>query len=192
MRSAIWLGRFQPPNIGHLATLRCILSVWPKVIVGIVHKTPPPKYVDKKWEEYLAHPIADTLTADKNPFEIAEILLMWMRTVKNCKIDDRVDFVPMPRLAFQPDFSIKYPEKDFDFIEVTPTHGDSDFDKLKAEVFSNILERNTYEVTPPFKLHNSEIKERISAGTALWSDVLPNGCYEIFCQINGPNRVNKK
>lgn len=187
--TAFWVGRFQPPTNAHLLTAQCILEKWRQLVIGIVHQSPAPKSVDPKWLVYLAKPESNTLQNEKNPFLPEEVTEMWSRALERIGHRNRVTLVTMPRIAYQTDFNSRFPKSQFDFVEVTPNESDSSFDWLRGMTFEQLLERQVHYISPPFKLHNAQIRSLIAKGSCAWSDVLPSGCYEVFVAIGGPSRL---
>lgn len=185
----IWIGRFQPPTKSHLVTGECILREWKRLTIGIVHGSPKPDDIDHKWSEYLDRPESNTLSDVKNPFRPDEVLRMWVQSLAHAGYLDRVTLVSMPRIPYQTDFTAKYPQDAYDFIEVAADGFDSPFDRLRSEAFEKLLGRPVFYVRPPFKLHNTQIKQMIAAKECGWRDVLPQGGYEEFISIGGPDRI---
>ena len=187
--NAIWVGRFQPPTIAHYVTMECILEKWKHLHIGIVSHTPRPAILDDAWFEYLETPSANTLTKEKNPFTSEEVCAMWHGAIECSPYAKRVVLIPMPRIAYQSNFNLLYPEDLIDFVDVAPHGTDSEFDQLRRMTFEKLLDRQIHYVSPRFKLHNTQIRNEIQLKKYAWSDVLPAGCYAVFTKIGGPERI---
>ena len=188
-RQALWLGRFQPPSIGHVVALLALLAYWEKLTIGIVHRFNKKFEARKTWQDYLAKVSDVTDSVEKNPFTPDEILEMWTETIKHLKLTHRVTFVSMARVAFQPDFNKDFPIETYDLVDMALHLTDPTHDHLRRDTFERILNRPIAYVYTPWKMHVSEMRERIRSDKLSWSDCLPPGGYESFIRMNGPERM---
>ncbi|MDO8513430.1 MAG: hypothetical protein Q7S37_02930 [bacterium] len=186
---ALWLGRFQPPTIAHLITVKTILKEWNKLIIGIVHRSPRPDYVDPKWEIFLRRTAKSTLVVGKNPFTTEEVARMWTACLREQYLESKVNIKSMPQIAYQPRFNEEFDPKKVDFIEVTLTEDDTEIDKDREYAFSHLIGRPIFYVSPPFKLHNTDIRSLVLRGGHQWEEFIPVGAYTVFTEIDGPRRM---
>lgn len=189
---ALWLGRFQPPTIAHLATARTILNEWNRLTIGIVHSSLQSGYVepvDPKWEVFLKRTAETSLASGKNPFTPEEVSRMWVACLREQHFEDKVSLKPMPQIAYQPRFNEEFDPNLFNFIEVKLESGDAEVDRERQLAFSHLLGRPISYVSPPFKLHNSEIHLLVLQSGRRWEEFVPFGAYTVFVEIDGPRRM---
>lgn len=186
---ALWLGRFQPPTIAHLAMARSILNEWNQLTIGVVHDSPRPNYVDPKWEEFLRRTSETTFSSGKNPFTPEEVLRMWTACLREQRLESMVNIRSMPQIAYQEHFNSEFDPTKLDFIEVTLEEGDTEIDRYRQLAFQQLIGRPISYVYPPFKLHNSKIRSLMLGGGHDWEEFIPRGAYEVFVEIDGPRRI---
>lgn len=186
---SLWLGRFQPPTIAHLATVKTILNEWKRLTIGIVHASSRPGGIDPKWEPFLRRTSEVSFSAGKNPFTPDEVSRMWTACLVEQRLKSRVAVIPLPQVAYQPDFNRKFPPSKFDFVEVRLVGSDTEFDRDRQVAFSHLVGRPVSYISPPFKLHNAEIRKLVRDERREWREFIPQGAYEIFVEIDGPRRI---
>src|SRR5262249_34451626 len=163
-----------------------ILNEWKRLTIGVVHASPRPQNVDPKWEPFLRRTAEVSLRSNKNPFTAEEVSRMWIACLVAHRLKSRVTVSTMPQVAYQPNFNRTYPIAKFDFIEVRLTDSDTEFDTDRQLAFSHLVGRPISYVTPPFKLHNTEIRRIIREGQRQWHEFIPPGAYELFIEMDGP------
>lgn len=189
---ALWLGRFQPPTIAHLATARTILNEWNRLTIGIVHSSSRPGHtepIDPKWKAFLERTAEVPFASGKNPFTSEEVSRMWVACLREQHFENRVSIKPMPQIAYQPHFNEEFEPALFNFIEVKLESGDAEVDRDRQLAFSHLIGRPISYVSPPFKLHNSEIRSLVLQGRRQWEEFIPPGAYTVFIEIDGPRRM---
>lgn len=189
---ALWLGRFQPPTIAHLATAQTILNEWNRLTIGIVHSSLQSGHgelVDPKWEVFLKRTAETSFASGKNPFTPEEVSRMWIACLREQHFENRVSTKPMPQIAYQPCFNEEFEPLLFNFIEVKLEGDDAEVDRDRQLAFSHLIGRPISYISPPFKLHNSEIRSLVLRGGRRWEEFIPLGAYSVFVEINGPCRM---
>ena len=68
---------------------------------------------------------------------------------------------------------------------------DSNTDTMYRNIIPDTLGRKIHYVRPLFTLHNTRIRGLVKTGKSSWRDYLPRGAYEVFQQIEGPERISK-
>lgn len=186
---ALWLGRFQPPTITHMANVKLILEMWQKLTIGVVYGTARPPNIDSRWDDFLRQTTTITLVSWKNPFLSDEVIRMWEAGLEKAGYHDRVNLFAMPQVAHQTDFNVRFPPSRMDFVEVDFGEAALEIDRRRSEVFQNLLDRKIWGIKAPFILHNTEIRHRVLNGGQSWEEFLPEGTYEVFLEIKGPERI---
>lgn len=189
LKDAIWVGRFQPPTIGHLVSLFVILSKYEKCKIGIVHYSKPPADIPEKWKSYIESAESVLKSPRCNPFTSKEILNMWSALLTEYNLTGRVELIPMTRVAYQSDFKEKYPPNEIDFVDIELTHNDPQSDRLRQETFQENLDRKIIVMKSPIKIHASEIREAMRTNTQNWMQFLPASVIKIVQEIDGVTRI---
>ena len=187
-KQALWLGRFQPPTIAHLATLQEILRFWEKVVVGVIVRSSGNVPPDSPWKQFLDSTASQAVATWKNPFTGDEIVRLWMDSIVGEVSSGRVIFVTMPQVAHQLDFSSRFPKETYDFVEVEYGSDSTESDRLRLQTFASLLERSIHFVQSPLILHNTEIRHLVSSGKS-WTEFIPQGALETFTELNGASRL---
>lgn len=188
-KDAIWVGRFQPPTIGHLVSLFVILSKYKKCTVGIVHYTRPPADISEKWKPYIESAESVLSNPPNNPFTPQEILNMWNALLAEYNLTDRVEVIPMTRVAYQLDFNKKYPPSEIDFVDIELNQNDPQSDRSRQEAFQKNLNREIIILKSPIKIHASDIREAMKTSNRDWKQFLATSVIKIIGEIDGVNRI---
>lgn len=185
-RIALFPGRFQPVNIAHAATVETILAAWQNVTIAVA--TPETSFdFDEKWRSYF-EASRNRFAEEKAIFTPDEVKQMWDAWIENRGLRARVVCTLAPRIYLN-DFSRRFPADLYDIVYPRPHVDDSEGDRHKYESFGRLLNREISFVEPPFRLHNTEIRQMIALEHRTWRDVLPPGAYDVFVSLNGPARV---
>ncbi len=184
-RTALFTGRFQPPTRAHAHTVDRILLQWSTLLIGVSDSTIPGTY-EPQWEEFVRSS-ASRQTSAKRIFSASEITDLWVAHIREAGLSDRVTCMPIQRPHLR-GFNDAYPPQQFDMVSLEPHEDDSESDRVRHRLFSPLLGRPIFHVTPDFVMHNSEIRDRISAG-ASWNEFLTPGTYDVFLSMNGPERM---
>lgn len=67
-KQALFHGRFQPPSIGHVATVEAILAEWEHLTIGVVYNSPRPITIDSRLDDYIAKVDIASYGPGQNPF----------------------------------------------------------------------------------------------------------------------------
>lgn len=188
---ALFQGRFQPPSIAHLSTVKTILNEWKNVTIGIVYNSPRPDNLDLRLQEYLDKVDVRSYGPGKNPFTREEVMEMWVRCLEAEGLADRVTCVFIKRQEFETDFEILYPSDKIDLVLPESASGDTETDKLRREIYAIVYTRKIFYVKPPVQIHNSKIREIIASGRGNWAQFIPPGAYETFLEMEGPRRIDE-
>lgn len=186
---AVWFGRFQPPNIAHVSTLATLLGAWKHVTIGVVHDLMKKEEILPQWKYYLQKLDASSFSPGKNPFSPAEAQAMWQGYIDTQQLQSRVTAKIVPRPEYWPGFNDIFPPDHFDYVEIVGGSGDGTVEELRQRFNRELLGRPVFRITPPFILHNSEIKKRIADGGDSWEAYIPQGAYVIFIALDGPRRM---
>lgn len=184
-RTALFTGRFQPPNKAHAHTVDKILLRWERLCIGISSSEKSKDY-DSKWESWVIAS-ASRFGSNKLIFTPAEIVDMWYGHIRHAGLEKQVtcEIIPRPHLR---GFNALYPSDRYDMINPRPHSDDSEGDRIRHELFPELLKRRIWFVQPDFMLHNSEIFRRVH-DSASWKEFLTPGAYNVFLQLSGPERV---
>ena len=188
-KHALWLGRFQPPSIGHLMTVLAILARWKFLTIGVVHRSNQSGDAHPKWESYLKNTRNVTQSLIRNPFQPEEVIAMFKATLDTQNIAHRVQFINMPQTAYQPAFNSIYPPEKYDFVDIALTSHDPETDYIRQKAFRDLLDRPVEYIRTPWKIHISQVRDRIDKGIGSWDEYIPKGGYEYFLSLNGPARM---
>ena len=150
--TALFTGRFQPPNIAHVATVETILGLWVHVAIGI-STLGSTALVDSRWLPYL-EASQNRLTPAKSIFTPAEVKRMWDAWITFSYLNSRVTSLLTPRSCFA-EFNADYASSKYDMVYPTLHESDSDGDRVRHSLFPQLLERPIFLVEPPFRLHNT-------------------------------------
>ena len=185
-QTALFLGRFQPPNIAHIFTILAILEQWESLIIAVIYDSPKPPNLNSQWQKYIQES-AISYAPEKNPISPTEVKEMWdaFITTRNLKGRIRCEITKRP---YDLEFSKIYPPDQIDIVYPTLDESDPKIDFLRAQAYPKLLGREIFFVRPLFKLHNTEIKRIIIAGIGSWKDFVPSEIYEIFLRINGQKK----
>ncbi len=185
-KKALFLGRFQPPSIAHLETVRTILKQWDNLTIAVVYNSPRPKNVDPRWVRPLEIEDASSYSQPKNPFSSTEVGLMWEECLKVAGVTSRVMVTETLRPQFYP-FNERFPPEGFNWVSITPNEkNNNSLDRL--QMYEELFGRKIWLVKPEFELHNTEIKKIVSLGRS-WKEFIPAGAFEIFIEVDGPSRI---
>lgn len=189
-KQALWLGRFQPPSIGHLTAVLAILARWELLTIGVVHRSDITVKVDPKWKTYLDDTQNITQSIIRNPFQSEEVITMFKAILDAQRISHRVQFISMPQAAYQPLFNSIYPTQKYDFVDIALTSHDPETDHIRQKAFRNLLERPIEYIMTPWKIHVSEVRDRVVKSLTSWDEYIPAGGYKYFLGIDGPARMS--
>lgn len=189
LKDAIWVGRFQPPTLGHVVSLFVILSRYKNCKIGIVHYSKKPADIPEKWKSYVES--AETILKDplQNPFTPEEVLNMWSAVLNEFNVTDRVELIPMVRVAYQLDFNEKYPPNKVDFVDIALSNNDPQSDTSRQEAFQKNLDRKIILLKSPIKIHASNIRESMRDNTEKWVNFLPSSIIKIIQENNALKRI---
>jgi nicotinamide mononucleotide adenylyltransferase len=187
--TALFMGRFQPPSIAHWCTVETILQSWVRVVIVIVYNVAPPntrpEYKDL-WQVFSSA----SYTPGKNPFTAEEVRDMWESCINAHDLSDCVSCRVIPRPEFNPgEFNTMFPPGEFELVRTERFANDAEIDVVRGAMFPELFRRPIGYVRPPFKLHNSEIRTRVSNGQGSWSDFIAPGAFETFQRLDGPARM---
>lgn len=185
---AVWFGRFQPPTIAHVSTLATLLGEWKQVTIGVVHNLMKKGKILPQWKDYLERLDKSSFSSGKNPFSPAEIQAMWQGYIDAQRLWPQVTVEIVPRPEYWQDFNKIFPSGNIDYVEIVGGSGDSMVEELRRRFNRELLDRPVFRITPPFILHNSEIRKRIADGDS-WEAYIPQGAYEIFIALDGLRRI---
>ena len=184
--TALFTGRFQPPSIAHVATVETILCIWAHVAIGI--SVPCQKtFVDSRWLPYF-EVSRNRFSANASIFASEEVKRMWDAWIMFSNLNSRVTCSLAPR-PYLPEFSLAYPSDKYDMVYPSLHESDSDGDRVKHELFPQLMDREIFLIDPPFRLHNTRIRELVAMGRS-WEEFIPCGAYDVFLEINGPKRIS--
>lgn len=186
---ALWLGRFQPPTIGHLIAALSILGRWEKLTIGIVHRDNKKHEADEKWSEYLGAASDITDSPGRNPFSPQEVFDMWNATIQSYGLENRVQLRNMARAAFQPNFNGEYHPNRYDLVDIALTLHDPETDRNRKNAFAKLIDRPITYVLTPFKIHVSDLRQLAKDDMGMWETYLPEGAREVFARIGGAKRM---
>lgn len=187
-RTALFLGRFQPPSIAHAAMIETILRVYSTLIIGVLYDTSSVDTCGSVWKEYMRR-AAEDFAPRKNPFSPEEIAQMWRAYLERRHLTEHVSVQITKRAMFEPNFNETFPPASIDLVSPGLNKSDSVKDNMRVNDFPRLLNRDLIVLEPPFKLHNTAIRGIITSGAATWSDFIPGGAYEIFIGLDGPRRM---
>lgn len=189
-KRALWIGRFQPPTIGHIIATLAILSRWKKLTIGIVKDSECPQNIDAKWIKYLKEHAGTVESISKNPFKANEVINMWICILKEYSLEDRVELTSMPRVAYQEKFNQNFLPSKYDIVDIELSDPDPKKDYLRQKAFRIALKRKIFYVKVPLKIHVTQIKNMVHTNKGSWKEFLSKNEYEYFVKISGPQRIN--
>jgi hypothetical protein len=184
--TALFTGRFQPPSLAHVATVKTILSDWPSLVIGVSSPDNSTDY-DPRWQPFL-DASRGKFTDKSAMFTPHEVKEMWDAWISAAGLENRVrcELIPRPHLRA---FTRKYPSCNFDMVYPAAHKDDSEGDKQRHLLFPVLLEREIFLVEPSFRQHNSETRLLIREGKTTWKQNMPDGAYDVFIRLNGPQRM---
>lgn len=183
---ALFPGRFQPVNIAHAATVETILAEWQNVTIAVATSSTDLDY-DERWRPYV-EASRNRFAQKQAMFTPDEIKQMWDAWIEDRGLGARVLCVLAPRIYLK-DFSRRFPADLYDIVYPSSHLDDSEGDKHKYESFGQLLNREISFVDPPFRLHNTQIRNLIALRQRTWRDVLPPAAYQVFMSLDGPERA---
>jgi len=165
MIRAIFIGRFQPPHLGHVWAIRDILREVDEVIVVI----------GSAQFNYII----------KDPFTIGERIWMLREALKEGGVDlSRVIIVPIPNIennaawfghlrSYTPPFQVAYTGNPFVAM-------------LFREAGIEVRQQPMYDRE---KLNSTRIRELIIKGDPSWEELVPKSVARIIREIGGVERL---
>ena len=121
-------------------------------------------------------------------FTPEEVRRMWNGWITHANLGSRVACSLTPRPCF-PEFNLEYPRSNYDMVYPSMHESDSEGDRVKNSLFPQLLDRPIFLIDPPFRLHNTQIRELVAAGHR-WEEFIPEGAYEVFVEISGATRIS--
>ena len=188
---ALFQGRFQPPTIAHMCTVETILAHWQSLVICVIYNSPKPEWFDPRWDSYINESARTSYAPGKNPFTSDEVKEMWDAAIHSRNLYGRIQCATSKRPYFDKEFHVKYPPERFTLIRTHSGDSDTTIDRVRGDIFPELLGRGFVVVKPPFKLHNTEIAKKVLKGGSTWKEFLPTGAYEVFLHIKGPERMEE-
>jgi hypothetical protein len=187
-KTALVLGRFQPPTIAHVAFVETILRSYETLLIGILMDTSHIETCDIRWSKYV-EATHSQFTPKKNPFLPDEIKQMWDAYLKQRNLIEVVKCVVSKRVPFEPNFNRLYPVAKYDMVVPTSDESDPVDEGLRNNLLPRLLGRVVVRLSTPFKLHNSRIRSIVKAGGADWNHFVPKEALDVFQQLDGNSRM---
>lgn len=117
---------------------------------------------------------------------------MWQGCLREYDLEKEVEILRTPQPEYWPEFAMHFPPGACDYLEVAGGSGDPLIEAARRTFSAEMFEREVHLVTPPFFLHNIEIRKLMNAGIGTWQDYIPKGAYELFVQVGGETRMKSK
>jgi hypothetical protein len=185
-RCGLFLGRFQPPTVAHLETVRTILKQWDNLTIAVVFNSLRPSEINPAWIDLLKTEDSDSYLQLKNPFYPAEVFRMWKECLKVEKLLLRVTVTKTRRPQFYP-FNKRFSPQEYDWISVAPPK-DNPGPQHRLQTYEELFGRKIWQARPSFQLHNTEIKKLVSISYS-WREFIPAGAFKVFMEIGGLHRL---
>lgn len=156
----ITFGRYNIITNAHLDTVKTILNISEKLIIGVLTPESSQIYIDPAHKNFYEE-------CDKNHkmsirlFNNTQIIEMWEKILETENLSHRVDVVKIKRPEYFPDeFNEQFPKQNHTLVFPDLNEGENSFDTIRNEKFKQILNREVILVKPTIKIHTSSIINR--------------------------------